>query len=87
MLARLIAESPNVYQIAAPFEGDGLVNCYLIDAPRRALIDTGTDKRYVRRDERGRFAKPDHVGLRSGTVCALRMSGKTRALVGRGRAA
>lgn len=42
MLARLIAEHPNIYQIAAPFEGDGLVNCYLIDAPRRALIDTGT---------------------------------------------
>jgi hydroxyacylglutathione hydrolase len=32
----------NVYRVAAPFEGDGLVNCYLIDAPRRALIDTGT---------------------------------------------
>src|SRR5437764_543705 len=28
--------------MAAPFEGDGLVNCYLIDAPSRALIDTGT---------------------------------------------
>src|SRR5947207_17750 len=27
---------------AAPFENNGLVNCYLIDAPRRALIDTGT---------------------------------------------
>src|SRR6202022_4366106 len=33
---------PRVFQIAAPFEGDGLVNCYLIDAPRRTLIDTGT---------------------------------------------
>src|SRR5579859_3064426 len=33
---------PHVYQIAAPFEGGGLVNCYLIDAPRRTLIDTGT---------------------------------------------
>src|ERR1700736_2906455 len=33
---------PRVFQIAAPFEGGGLVNCYLIDAPRRALIDTGT---------------------------------------------
>ncbi len=33
---------PRVYQIAAPFEGGGLVNCYLIDAPRRTLIDTGT---------------------------------------------
>jgi hydroxyacylglutathione hydrolase len=33
---------PRVFQVAAPFEGNGLVNCYLIDAPRRALIDTGT---------------------------------------------
>ncbi|MGI9149124.1 MAG: MBL fold metallo-hydrolase [Chloroflexota bacterium] len=33
---------PRVFQIAAPFENGGLVNCYLIDAPRRALIDTGT---------------------------------------------
>ncbi len=40
MLATLI--HPRVYQIAAPFELGGLVNCYLIDAPRRTLIDTGT---------------------------------------------
>jgi hydroxyacylglutathione hydrolase len=33
---------PRVYQIAAPFEGGGLVNCYVVDAPRRTLIDTGT---------------------------------------------
>lgn len=33
---------PKVFQIAAPFENNGLVNCYLIDAPRRTLIDTGT---------------------------------------------
>jgi glyoxylase-like metal-dependent hydrolase (beta-lactamase superfamily II) len=40
MLARQV--HPKVFQIAAPFENNGLVNCYLIDAPRRALIDTGT---------------------------------------------
>ena len=28
----------------------------------RELIDTGTDKRYVRRDERGRFDESDDVG-------------------------
>jgi hypothetical protein len=28
----------------------------------RELIDTGTDKRYVRRDERGRFKESDDVG-------------------------
>lgn len=33
---------PRVFQVAAPFENGGLVHCYLIDAPRRALIDTGT---------------------------------------------
>ena len=29
---------------------------------RRALIDTGTDKRYVRRSARGRFKESDDVG-------------------------
>lgn len=28
----------------------------------RELIDTGTDKRYVRRDEQGRFEESDDVG-------------------------
>ncbi len=28
----------------------------------RELIDTGTDKRYVRRDEEGRFKESDDVG-------------------------
>jgi hypothetical protein len=30
--------------------------------PERELIDTGTDKRFVRRDERGRFEESDDVG-------------------------
>jgi glyoxylase-like metal-dependent hydrolase (beta-lactamase superfamily II) len=34
--------APRVFQVAAPFENDGLVHCYFIDAPRKALIDTGT---------------------------------------------
>jgi hypothetical protein len=29
---------------------------------KRELIDTGTDKRYVRRDEGGRFDESDDVG-------------------------
>jgi glyoxylase-like metal-dependent hydrolase (beta-lactamase superfamily II) len=33
---------PRILQIAAPFEGGAIVNCYLIDAPKRAIIDTGT---------------------------------------------
>lgn len=31
-------------------------------AAPRELIDTGTDKRYVRRDEQGRFEESDDVG-------------------------
>jgi len=29
---------------------------------KRELIDTGTDKRYVRRDDKGRFEESDDVG-------------------------
>ena len=31
----------------------------------RELIDTGTDKRYVRRDENGKFSESDDVGRSS----------------------
>ena len=31
-------------------------------AAKRELIDTGTDKRYVRRDPSGRFKESDDVG-------------------------
>jgi glyoxylase-like metal-dependent hydrolase (beta-lactamase superfamily II) len=31
-----------IYRVAAPFGVGGLVHCYLIDAPRRTIIDTGT---------------------------------------------
>jgi hypothetical protein len=31
-------------------------------AAKRELIDTGHDKRYVRRDEQGRFKESDDVG-------------------------
>lgn len=31
-------------------------------ATKRELIDTGNDKRYVRRDEKGRFDEVDDVG-------------------------
>jgi hypothetical protein len=33
--------------------------------PDRELIDTGTDKRYVRRDEHGRFKESVDVGRSS----------------------
>jgi hypothetical protein len=31
-------------------------------AGKRELIDAGTDKRYVRRDEKGQFTESDDVG-------------------------
>jgi hypothetical protein len=34
---------------------------------KRELIDTGTDKRYVRRDERGHFKEADDVGRSLGS--------------------
>jgi hypothetical protein len=34
----------------------------MLMAGKRELIDTGTDKRYVRRDESGRFKESDDVG-------------------------
>jgi hypothetical protein len=33
-----------------------------MDMSKRELIDTGTDKRYVRRDENGQFKESDDVG-------------------------
>jgi hypothetical protein len=30
--------------------------------PKRELVNTGTDKRYVRRDDQGRFKESDDVG-------------------------
>jgi hypothetical protein len=30
--------------------------------PKRELIDTGTDKRYVRRNKKGQFNESDDVG-------------------------
>lgn len=33
---------PRVIRVECPFEGGGIVHCYLIDAPRKAVIDTGT---------------------------------------------
>ena len=34
-------------------------------AAKRELINTGTDKRYVRRDSQGRFKESDDVGRSS----------------------
>jgi len=48
----------------------------------RELIDTGTDKRYVRRDERGRFIESDDVGRSLGAD--RRTKAKTTSKKGQG---
>jgi len=48
----------------------------------RELIDTGTDKRYVRRDEQGQFKESDDVGRSHATD--QRQHAKTEAKKGQG---
>lgn len=48
----------------------------------RELIDTGTDKRYVRRDEKGRFKESDDVGR--SLAADRRQKAKTPAKKGQG---
>lgn len=48
----------------------------------RELIDTGTDKRYVRRDEKGRFKESDDVGR--SLAADRRQTAKTPARKGQG---
>ena len=49
---------------------------------KRELIDTGTDKRYVRRDKQGRFKESDDVGR---SLAADRKEGEDRGEVRTGR--
>lgn len=49
---------------------------------KRELIDTGTDKRYVRRDENGRFEESDDVG--KSLTADRRTKAKTAAPKGQG---
>ena len=49
---------------------------------KRELIDTGTDKRYVRRDEDGRFKESDDVGR--SLAQDVRKSAKTEVKSGQG---
>ncbi len=51
-------------------------------AADRELIDTGTDKRYVRRDEKGRFKESDDVGR--SLAADRRTKAKTTAKKGQG---
>ena len=47
-------------------------------AAKRELIKTGTDKRYVRRNPRGRFSESDDVGRSSASDRRQRAKTKTR---------
>jgi len=49
---------------------------------KRELIDTGTDKRYVRRDEKGQFKESDDVG--KSLAADRRTKAKTTAKSGEG---
>lgn len=49
---------------------------------KRQLIDTGTDKRYVRRDDHGRFKESDDVGRSH--AADLRQHSNTTAKPGQG---
>jgi hypothetical protein len=51
-------------------------------AARRELINTGTDKRYVRRDAQGRFKESDDV--RRSLAADRRKKAKTKAAKGQG---
>jgi len=51
------------------------------DVPRE-LIDTGTDKRYVRRDSEGRFKESDDVGR--SLAADQRQHAKTKSKKGEG---
>jgi hypothetical protein len=50
--------------------------------PKRELIDTGTDKRYVRRDTKGQFKESDDVG--KSLAQDVRKSAKTKVKAGQG---
>jgi hypothetical protein len=49
---------------------------------QRELIDTGTDKRYVRRDDNGRFSESDNVG--KSLASDVRQHAKTKVKPGQG---
>jgi hypothetical protein len=51
-------------------------------AARREMIDTGSDKRYVRRDSQGQFKESDDVGR--SLAADRRKAAKTAAKAGQG---
>ena len=51
-------------------------------ASKRELIDTGNDKRFVRRDDEGRFKESDDVGR--SLAQDVRKHARTKVLAGQG---
>jgi hypothetical protein len=49
---------------------------------KRELIDTGSDKRYVRRDKQGQFSKSDDVGR--SLASDVKHKAKTKVSAGQG---
>lgn len=52
------------------------------DSSKRELIDTGTDKRYVRRDDKGQFKESDDQG--KSLAQDVRKKAKTKVESGQG---
>jgi hypothetical protein len=52
-------------------------------AKKRELLDTGTDKRYIRRDDQGRFTE-DQVDVGKSLAADRRQKAKTVAKPGEG---
>jgi hypothetical protein len=52
-------------------------------AKKRELLDTGTDKRYIRRDDRGRFTK-DQVDVGKSLADDRRQHSRTASKPGQG---
>lgn len=54
----------------------------MAEAKKRELIDTGNDKRYVRRNEKGEFKESDDVGR--SLAADVRTKAKTKVPAGQG---
>jgi hypothetical protein len=63
-------------------EPDAIPEYEEITMAKRELIDTGTDKQFVRRDEKGRFKESDDVGRSLSQD--VRKAAKTKVKAGQG---
>ncbi len=54
-----------------------------MESKKRELLDTGTDRRYIRRDDKGRFTH-DQVGVGRSIAADRRQQSKNPATPGQG---